>query len=145
MSEIVERLAPPMNSVVLAAWYRTLGMNSIHASIEDVTKFIEADDNPYGGELNRVHSGKFYEVHKWESINISDKQADDPIEFDTWIFGGGVNTVFVREKWWDLHLVRRRVEQRFGLERGELSFLGKDAVDDSIDVVSNSPLTRDQD
>lgn len=122
MSEVVERLENPMKSVVGAVWYRTLGMNSIHAPIEEIRKFVHAEDNPFGGKLDKYWDGKAYEVWKWKKVNVSEPNAENPIIFDTWVIGGGTNTVFIRERFWSLHLpILTSAERILGLERGTLS------------------------
>lgn len=130
MSEIVDRLQPPMNSIVMATWYRTLGINSIHTGIDSVKEFIRANDNPYGGELKEVNSGPIIELHKWKDINISKSGASNPITFNAWIYGRDINTVFTREKFYDLHLVRGAVERRLDLEPGSIEVVEEEKIDE---------------
>lgn len=122
MSEIVERLEPPLKSVVGATWYRTLGINSIHTGIDQIKKFVKAPDNPFGGELKKYWEGKAYEVWMWKDINISKPGAENPIIFDSWIFGNGRNVTFVRKWFWTLHL-GATIEKALGLKKGTLKLL----------------------
>lgn len=140
MSEIVDRLQPPMNSVVMATWYRTLGINSIHTGVEQVKEFIKAPDNPYGGELKEVHNGFLIQVHQWRNVSVSKPGAQNPITFNAWIYGRGVNTVFTRVRFWDLHLVRSQVEKALDLEPGSLKAIDVENIEDTTDRISDSPL-----
>lgn len=121
MSEIVNKYINIVDPFISATYYRTLGINSVHVPIEVMLKFINADGNPFGGTVNMYWDGKKFQVYKWEDINLSKSNVKEPITFSAWLFGGGVNTVGVREHFYDLHLIRSAIEKQFGLKRGTLS------------------------
>jgi len=105
MSEVVNRIQPPMNSAVMATWYRTLGLCSLYIPIQDVVSFIKAPDNPYGGEANKVFKVGPYEYWEWKDISVSKQEANDPIKFTSYLFGGPQNTAFMRNDWYYGHVL----------------------------------------
>lgn len=124
MSEIVGKYINIVAPFISAVYYRTLGINSVHVPIDDLKQFIEAQDNPYGGNIKMIWEGKRYKVFKWQNINLSRRNINQPVTFDAWIFGGGTNSVGVREHFYDLHLVRSAIKQTFDTET-EYTELGK--------------------
>lgn len=121
MSKVVKKYLNIVDPFISATYYRTLGINSIHIPISDFIDFVNAPDNPFEGELEVLHDGNHYKILKWKEINLSRADIQEPIQFDAWIFGGGINCVGVREHFYDLHLVRSVVETKLGLEPGTIS------------------------
>lgn len=105
MSEAVDRIQPPMNSAVMATWYRTLGLCSLFVPIDDTIKFIKAEDNPYGGEATKIFESLGWQYWEWKDVSVSKEDADDPIKFTIYLFGDHQNTAFIRNDWYNAHLL----------------------------------------
>ena len=108
LSEIVDRYEFLMRNAVGAAAYRTLGINSAHISIDEFLAFAFVSDQPFGGRLIPVLApkGGRYRFYKWVDINLSEPGTPEPLLVNLWVFGGPINVVLVREKFYMLNLIK---------------------------------------
>lgn len=90
---------PGADSLVTQAWYRVLGVVSIHAPINEVFQAIQEGLLPKrGGQLYWVREGR---LARWEDLEVW-----PGVRMSIWILGQRVanNTAYLRIGWWRLYL-----------------------------------------
>lgn len=128
----IDKWEPIMSSIINAAAYRTLGQSSIHTSIDEMEKFVRAEQEHgrYDGELVEMFPwgiphpilGKHVKTFIWKDVNLSKPGVKDPFTVDIWMWGkkpsivlgkrvGGVNTVFSRHGWWKSYFIRGKLQE----------------------------------
>lgn len=93
------RWIPGADSLVTQAWYRVVGVVSIHAPVTEVFQAIQEGLLPKrGGELFWVRKDT---VARWDDLEVW-----PGIRMSLWVFGRGLNTVYLRVGWWTLYITQ---------------------------------------
>lgn len=143
----IKKYEPVMSSVIQSMYYRVMGQSSIHAPLENILKFVEAEVEygRFGGELERDKwpiwflplksiGGMAISGNLWRNVNISEHDCPEEERLTTNIYVWGLhklrddavifkgeNVVFTREHWWGMYMFRAKLENGFGLPKYSLS------------------------
>ena len=101
MSEEWRRWIPVCDALILQAYYRTLGMVSIHTGIKDVFLAIQEISTRRGGKLYWILEGR---VARWDNLEVF-----LGITTSLYILGSSIrqkNTVYIRVGFWQNYLLR---------------------------------------
>ena len=101
MSEDYTKWVPVAEALLIQAYYRTLGMVSMHAGINDIYKALEEISARRGGTLIWKLEGR---VARWDDLEVF-----PGIKMSIYIIGGALrqkNTVYVRVGFWQSYLLR---------------------------------------
>lgn len=101
MSDEWRKWVPVCDALILQAYYRTLGMVSIHTGINDVFPAIQEISVRRGGKLYWILEGR---VARWDSLEVF-----PGVTTSLYIFGSSIrqrNTVYARVGFWQNYLLR---------------------------------------
>jgi len=101
MSEEWRRWIPVAEALILQAYYRTLGIVSIHAGINDVFLAVQDISTRRGGKLYWMLEGR---VARWDNLEVF-----PGVTTSLYILGSQIrhkNTVYIRVGFWQNYLLR---------------------------------------
>ena len=100
MSEEYMKWIPVAEALLLQAYYRTLGMVSIHAGINDVYRALQELSTKRGGTLVWKLEGR---VARWDDLDVF-----PGVKMSIYILGSQLrqkNTVYIRVGFWQSYLL----------------------------------------
>ena len=101
MSEEWRKWVPVAEALILQAYYRTLGMVSIHTGIDNVFLAIQEISTRRGGKLYWILEGR---VARWDNLEVF-----PGVTTSLYILGSPIrqkNTVYARVGFWQNYLLR---------------------------------------
>ena len=102
MSTEYQKWIPVADALVLQAYYRTLGMVSMHAPIDQIYPAIqEISSTKRGGDIHWVVQDR---VARWDNLEVY-----PGVTMSLYIFGSPIrkkNTVYTRVGFWQSYILR---------------------------------------
>lgn len=148
--ELIKKYEPVMGSVIQSMYYRVMGQSSIHAPLEEIVDFVQAEVDGYGRFGGTLERGKWpiwfvpiepiggmaVSGNYWKNVNVSEPDCPEEHKLTTNIYVWGLhklredamifkgeNVVFTREHWWGMYMLRAKLESALGMPKYSLSLL----------------------